>query len=145
MNGPGARSSTASPACSPVSKNEELCIKNEELCIKNEEICIKNDEFCSGERRPEHQWYLAVLLPCYLLFAQGQPGSNLLLIGHLAGSQFFLTTAVTGWLDGKHVVFGRVVEGMDIVKTIEGVGSGSGQTSVKVVVADCGEVTDKTK
>ena len=69
----------------------------------------------------------------------------MLLIGHLAGSQFFLTTAVTGWLDGKHVVFGRVVEGMDIVKTIEGVGSGSGQTSVKVVVADCGEVTDKTK
>jgi peptidylprolyl isomerase len=61
------------------------------------------------------------------------------------GSQFFLTTAVTGWLDGKHVVFGRVVEGMGVVKEIEGVGSGGGQTRVKVTVADCGQVTDKTK
>ena len=52
---------------------------------------------------------------------------------------------MTGWLDGKHVVFGRVVEGMSVVKEIEGVGSGSGQTRVKVTVADCGEVTDKSK
>lgn len=56
------------------------------------------------------------------------------------GSQFFLCTVKTAWLDGKHVVFGSVVEGMDVVKAIEAVGSDSGRTSGKVVVADCGEV-----
>ena len=56
------------------------------------------------------------------------------------GSQFFLCTAKTGWLDGKHVVFGSVVEGMDVVKTVEGVGSRDGKTSKKVVIADCGQI-----
>merc|ERR1739836_120217 len=54
------------------------------------------------------------------------------------GSQFFLCTAKTSWLDGKHVVFGRVTSGMDVVKAIEGVGSESGKTSAKVVIADSG-------
>jgi len=56
------------------------------------------------------------------------------------GSQFFLCTAKTTHLDGKHVVFGKVVEGMDVVKTVEGVGSGEGTTSKKVIVAECGEL-----
>ncbi len=56
------------------------------------------------------------------------------------GSQFFLCTIKTDWLDGKHVVFGEVVEGMNIVKNIEAVGSQSGKTSQDVVVADCGEI-----
>ena len=56
------------------------------------------------------------------------------------GSQFFITTVVTPWLDGRHTVFGKVIEGMDIVKTIEGFGSQSGKTSKKIVIEDCGEI-----
>ena len=56
------------------------------------------------------------------------------------GSQFFLCTAETSWLDGKHCVFGKVVEGMDVVKAIEGVGSQSGATRSKVMVAASGQL-----
>jgi len=57
------------------------------------------------------------------------------------GSQFFLTTVKTSWLDNRHVVFGQVVEGMDIVKKVESYGSGSGATSKKIVIADCGQLS----
>ena len=56
------------------------------------------------------------------------------------GSQFFLTTAKTPWLDGKHVVFGKVTAGFDVVKAIEDVGSGSGKTSKVAFIADCGQL-----
>ena len=56
------------------------------------------------------------------------------------GSQFFLCTAATPHLDGKHVVFGQVVKGYDVVKKIEAVGSPSGKTSAKVTISDCGKV-----
>jgi len=56
------------------------------------------------------------------------------------GSQFFICTVETPWLDGKHTVFGKVVEGMDVVRQIEGVGSPQGRTKAPVVVADCGQL-----
>ena len=59
------------------------------------------------------------------------------------GSQFFITTAVTGWLDGKHVVFGKVTEGMDVIKALEKTGSQSGSTNKKIVVDDCGELKEQ--
>jgi len=61
------------------------------------------------------------------------------------GSQFFICTAVTSWLDGAHVVFGNVVEGMEVVKAMERLGSRSGRTSAKVWISDCGEVTEAVK
>jgi len=64
--------------------------------------------------------------------ANAGPGTN--------GSQFFLCTAKTSWLDGHHVVFGKVVKGMDVVKKIEALGSESGETKAKIVVADCGQL-----
>jgi len=58
------------------------------------------------------------------------------------GSQFFLTTVVTSWLDGRHVVFGKVVEGMDVVKKVEAVKTNRDKPEKTVMVADSGEVTD---
>ncbi|MFD4505918.1 peptidylprolyl isomerase [Streptomyces sp. NPDC058457] len=56
------------------------------------------------------------------------------------GSQFFVTTVVTSWLDGKHVVFGEVVEGQDIVDKIESYGSQSGSPKAKVQITASGTV-----
>eukprot|EP00812_Abedinium_dasypus_P001259 NODE_1151_length_1230_cov_269.444255.p10 GENE.NODE_1151_length_1230_cov_269.444255~~NODE_1151_length_1230_cov_269.444255.p10 ORF type:complete len:63 (-),score=18.67 NODE_1151_length_1230_cov_269.444255:1024-1212(-) len=61
-------------------------------------------------------------------------------MGNTNHSQFFLCTVKTPWLDGKHVVFGSVVDGMDVVRAIERVGSSGGKTSQPVVVADCGQL-----
>jgi len=56
------------------------------------------------------------------------------------GSQFFITTVVTSWLDGKHVVFGEVTEGMDLVKAIEALGSKSGTPRGKIIIEGCGQL-----
>ena len=70
--------------------------------------------------------------PGILSMANAGPNTN--------GSQFFLCTTKTEWLDGKHVVFGGVVEGMDVVKKIESVGSQSGKTSRPVMIAASGQL-----
>ncbi|XP_078386999.1 peptidyl-prolyl cis-trans isomerase A-like isoform X3 [Cetorhinus maximus] len=56
------------------------------------------------------------------------------------GSQFFICTADTPWLNGKHVVFGKVIEGADVIKKMENLGSGSGKTSSTVSIINCGQI-----
>jgi len=85
-----------------------------------------------GEKFADENFQLKHTKPGLLSMANAGPNTN--------GSQFFITTIVTDWLDGKHVVFGEVVEGMDVVKAIEGLGSRSGSTAKKIVIADSGTV-----
>ncbi|MER6461882.1 peptidylprolyl isomerase [Streptomyces sp. NPDC001228] len=59
---------------------------------------------------------------------------------HTNGSQFFVTTVLTPWLDGKHVVFGEVVEGSDLVDKIEGYGSPSGAPKAEIKITASGTV-----
>jgi len=54
------------------------------------------------------------------------------------GSQFFITTVVTSWLDGKHVVFGEVVEGLDTVMSIDKLGSQDGKPKVPITIVESG-------
>lgn len=85
-----------------------------------------------GHKFPDENFKLRHTGPGTLSMANAGPNTN--------GSQFFLCTADTSWLDGKHVVFGSVVEGMSVVKTVESVGSGSGKTSARVIVKNCGQL-----
>lgn len=56
------------------------------------------------------------------------------------GSQFFITINPCPWLDGKHVVFGEMVEGFDVLGKMEMIGNKSGKTDQSVIVTDCGEL-----
>jgi len=85
-----------------------------------------------GEKFQDENFELTHTGAGVLSMANSGPNTN--------GSQFFLCTAKTTWLDGKHVVFGKVWKGMPVVKAIEAVGSQGGETSKKVVVADAGEL-----
>jgi peptidylprolyl isomerase len=56
------------------------------------------------------------------------------------GSQFFITFAETAWLNGNHCVFGELIEGEDVLKQIESVGTRDGRPRGEIKIADCGQV-----
>nr|WP_281273477.1 peptidylprolyl isomerase [Euzebya pacifica] len=85
-----------------------------------------------GAKFADENFQLKHTKPGLLSMANAGPNTN--------GSQFFITTIVTDWLDGKHVVFGEVIDGMDVVRTIESHGSRSGDTDEPVIIEDCGQL-----
>ncbi|MFG2477743.1 peptidylprolyl isomerase [Streptomyces fagopyri] len=85
-----------------------------------------------GEKFADENFQLKHTKPGQLSMANAGPNTN--------GSQFFITTIVTDWLDNKHVVFGEVVEGMDIVRQVEALGSRDGSTKAKITIAKSGVV-----
>ena len=87
-----------------------------------------------GEKFADENFTYSHDTPGLLSMANAGPNTN--------GSQFFITTVLTPWLNGKHVVFGKVIEGMDVVKKVESLGSSSGKTRSKIVIADCGELKE---
>ena len=85
-----------------------------------------------GEKFADENFSLKHLEPGTLSMANAGPNTN--------GSQFFICTVKTSWLDGKHVVFGKVVDGFDVVKNMENQGTQSGSTKKQVSIANCGQL-----
>lgn len=85
-----------------------------------------------GERFADENFRHRHSEPYLLSMANAGPNTN--------GSQFFITTVPTPHLDGKHVVFGRVVDGVDVVRAMEATGSRDGRTSQRVTITNCGQL-----
>jgi len=92
----------------------------------------RGGESIYGEKFEDENFKLKHTRKYMLSMANAGPNTN--------GSQFFLTTVKTPWLDGRHVVFGEVLEGQSVVDAVEAVGSRSGTPSKTVVITDSGEL-----
>jgi peptidyl-prolyl isomerase F (cyclophilin D) len=87
-----------------------------------------------GSKFPDENFKLRHTGPGILSMANSGPNTN--------GSQFFICTTQTPHLDGKHVVFGYVSKGMNVIKSVESLGSSPrGETATEIRVIDCGQKT----
>mgnify|MGYP000391801952 CR=1 FL=1 len=92
----------------------------------------RGGESIYGSKFADENFDIKHTAPYLLSMANAGPNTN--------GSQFFLCFIPCTWLDGKHVVFGKVVEGLEVLDALESVGSGSGATKAPCVIADCGQL-----
>ena len=92
----------------------------------------RGGESIYGEKFPDENFNIKHTKPHLLSMANAGPNTN--------GSQFFITFAATSWLDGRHTVFGEVLEGSDVVVALEKIGSGSGTPSKSAKIVDSGEI-----
>ena len=83
-----------------------------------------------GNKFADENFILKHTRPYLLSMANSGPNTN--------GSQFFITFKSTPWLDGRHTVFGEVLEGKEIIAGLEKIGSGAGKTNATITIADCG-------
>ncbi len=90
----------------------------------------RGGESIYGNKFEDENFKLRHEKPYLLSMANAGPNTN--------GSQFFITFKETPWLDGKHTVFGEVLEGSSVVDALEKIGSGSGKPSKKAVIVDSG-------
>ena len=105
---------------------------------------IQGGDFTSGDGRGGESIYGAKFADENFAIPHGQPGAlSMANAGKdTNGSQFFITTAATSWLDGKHVVFGRVIGGMTIVRELERIGSSNGHPTKRATISNAGEIAD---
>ncbi|XP_057845374.1 peptidyl-prolyl cis-trans isomerase CYP20-1 isoform X2 [Cryptomeria japonica] len=92
----------------------------------------RGGESIYGTKFADENFKLKHTGPGYLSMANAGPDTN--------GSQFFITTVTTSWLDGRHVVFGKVISGMDVVYKVEAEGRQSGKPKHAIKIADSGEL-----
>ncbi len=88
-----------------------------------------------GRSFPDEPFNLWHVRPGVLSMANAGPDTN--------SSQFFITTAATSWLDGRHVVFGRVTDGYNVVRQVERLGTQSGKPQRRIEIVRCGVLTEE--